>query len=481
MVPYRCINRPYKRTKIVATIGPASDRPEVLRRMILAGMDVARLNFSHGTLESHAAVISTLRQLSEELDVPVAILGDLRGPRIRVGEVADGQIQLASGQTIVLTPETVVGNAQRISVSFPGLADDLQPGNLLLIDDGDVALQVQRITSERDIYCTVLEGGSIASRRGINLPGIRVSLPALTDKDKEDVLFAVEQGIDFLALSFVQCVEDVRALKRLLQQRGSDIPVIAKIEKKGALDDLAAIVHEAYGVMVARGDLALEMSFQEVPIAQKHIIAQCRAAAVPVITATQMLESMIERDHPTRAEATDVANAVFDGTDALMLSGETALGRYPVESVATMATIAARAEAAWSTGEVTRPPELPPPGDVDATIARLGHIAACDLKAAAIVTYTQSGSTARRLCRHRPPAPILALTPSPATRRRLALSWGITPLMCPPLHDLAEVSKKALEEVQRCQLVRPGDVIVVLAGTPLGVPGTTNLLKVERA
>ncbi|MGQ9502539.1 MAG: pyruvate kinase [Anaerolineae bacterium] len=480
MAFHRCTDRPRKRTKIVATIGPASERLEVLRRMILAGMDVARLNFSHGTPESHAAVIGALRQLSEELDIPVAILGDLRGPRIRVGEVVDGQIELTSGQTIVLTPETVLGNAQRISVTFPGLADDLQPGNLLLIDDGDVMLQVQRITPERDIHCVVLEGGSIASRRGINLPGIRVSLPALTDKDKEDVLFAVEQGVDFLALSFVQCVEDVRVLKHLLQEQGSDIPVIAKIEKKGALDDLSAIVHEAYGVMVARGDLALEMSFQEVPVAQKRIIAQCRAAAVPVITATQMLESMMERDHPTRAEATDIANAVFDGTDALMLSGETALGRYPVESVATMATIAARAEAAWLTSEVARPPELPPPGDVDATIAHLGHIAACDLKAAAIVTYTQSGSTARRLCRHRPPALILALTPSPATRRRLALSWGVTPLMCPPLHDLTMVSKKAVEEVQHCQLAHPGDVIVVLAGTPLGVPGTTNLLKVER-
>ncbi len=477
---HRCVKRPHKRTKIVATIGPASHTPDVLRRMILAGMDVARLNFSHGSPESHAAVIRTLRQLSDELDVPVAIMGDLRGPRIRVGEVADGQINLASGQTIVLTPETVVGNAQRISVSFPGLADDVHPGDLMLIDDGDVVLQVQHVTPERDIHCVVMEGGTISSRRGINLPGIRVSLPALTDKDKEDVTFAIEHEIDFLALSFVQCVEDVHALKTLLQDHKSDIPVIAKIEKKGALDDLNAIVHEAYGVMVARGDLALEMSFQEVPVAQKHIIAQCRAAAVPVITATQMLESMIEQDHPTRAEATDVANAVFDGTDALMLSGETAIGRYPVECVATMATIAARAEEAWINGEVVRPPELHPPCDVDAAIARLGYVAACDLKAAAIVTYTQSGSTARRVCRHRPPAPVLALTPCPATRRRLSLSWGVNPVVCAPLQELTGVSVQALAEVQRNGLAHTGDVIVVLAGTPLGVPGTTNLLKLER-
>jgi pyruvate kinase len=307
-----------------------------------------------------------------------------------------------------------------------------------------------------------------------------VSLPSVTEKDERDAAFAVEQGIDFLALSFVQSADDVRSLKRLLERLGADIPTIAKIEKKGALDDIEAIIDEAYGVMVARGDLALEMSFQEVPIAQKQIIAKCRAAATPVITATQMLESMMQDTHPTRAEATDVANAVFDGTDALMLSGETAIGRHPVETIATMSTIALRAEAAWINGEVNPPPELSPVASSDSTLAYLSYVAAHHLDAAVIVTYTQSGSTGRRVCRHRPRVPILALTPEPATRRRLALSWGIRPVLAETVSGVPEISFYAIEMACSCGLAEPGDAVVITAGTPLGVPGNTNLLRVER-
>jgi pyruvate kinase len=476
-----CDQRPTKRTKIVATIGPASRSPDVLRRVILAGLDVVRLNFSHGDYEAHAAVIECVRQLSHDLDVPVAILGDLRGPRIRVGEIEGGEVELATGKAVVLTPEPVPGTARRVSVSFPGLAGDLKPGDRLLVDDGDVELRVEKLDADGDIHCRVVEGGSLSSRRGINLPGIRVSLPSVTEKDEQDVAFAVEQGIDFLALSFVQSAADVRSLKQRLAHLGADIPVIAKIEKKGALDDIDAIIEEVYGVMIARGDLALEMSFQEVPVAQKRIIAKCRAAAVPVITATQMLESMMKETHPTRAEATDVANAVFDGTDALMLSGETAIGQYPVESIATMATIAARAEAAWLSGDVAELPDLSPGSSIDSTIAYLSHVAARHLKVAAIVTYTQSGSTARRLCRHRPHAPILALTPYPTTRRRLALSWGVWPVLSDEIHDTNEVSIYAVERAKHCGLVHTGDAVVITAGTPLGVPGNTNLLKVVQA
>jgi pyruvate kinase len=472
--------RPAKRTKIVATIGPASQSQDVLRRMILAGLDVVRLNFSHGDYEAHAAVIEGVRELSHELDVPIGILGDLRGPRIRVGEIEEGVIDLVQGQTLVLTPESVLGNSQRVSISFPGLAGDLKPDDLLLVDDGDVELRVEKLEASGDIHCCVMEGGTLSSRRGINLPGIRVSLPSVTEKDERDVAFAVEQGIDFLALSFVQSATDVRSLKQLLARLDADMPIIAKIEKQGALDDIKAIIEEAYGVMVARGDLALEMSFQEVPVAQKQIIAKCRAAAAPVITATQMLESMMTETHPTRAEATDVANAIFDGTDALMLSGETAIGRYPAESVATMAIIAARAEAAWLSGEVAELPDLPTDPTTDSTIAYLSHMAACRLKVAAVVTYTQSGSTARRLCRHRPRAPILALTPQPGTRRRLALSWGVQPVLSDEIHDATEVSTHAIEQVRRCGLAEPGNNIVITAGTPFGVPGNTNLLKVEQ-
>jgi pyruvate kinase len=448
--------------------------------MMLAGMDVVRLNFSHGDYESHAAVIKNVRQLSQEVGLPVAILGDLRGPRIRVGEIRGGEIKLEAGDTLVLTPEPVVGNEQRVSISFPQLAADLEISDILLVDDGDVELQVEKLDADGDVHCRVVEGGTLASRRGINLPGIRVSLPSVTEKDERDAAFAVEQGIDFLALSFVQSADDVRSLKRLLQQLDANIPIIAKIEKKGGLDDIDAIIEEAYGVMVARGDLALEMSFQDVPVAQKQIIAKCRAAATPVITATQMLESMVSDTHPTRAEANDVANAVFDGTDALMLSGETAIGKYPVASVVTMATIAARAEAAWLHHEVTELPELTPAASIDSTIAYLSHMAAHHLNVAAIVTYTQSGSTGRRVCRHRPRAPILALTARPATQRQLMLSWGIWPVLSEEIREEPEVSHHAVKHVKSCGLAQSGDAIIVTAGTPLGVPGNTNLLRVEQ-
>jgi pyruvate kinase len=473
-----CDKRPSKRTKIVATLGPASQDVDVLRRMVMAGLDVVRLNFSHGDYEAHAAVIRSVRQLSDELDVPIAILGDLRGPRIRVGEIEGGTVTLEPGATVVLTPEPVVGTALRVSISFPGLAGDLKTGDRLLVDDGDVELRVEKLDADGAIHCHVEEGGTLSSRRGINLPGIRVSLPSVTDKDERDVAFAIEQKIDFLALSFVQSAADVRGLKQRLAALGADIPVIAKIEKRGALDDIDAIVEEAYGVMVARGDLALEMSFEEVPVAQKRIIAKCRAAAVPVITATQMLESMMHETHPTRAEATDVANAVFDGTDALMLSGETAIGQYPAETIATMAAIAARAEAAWLSGDVAELPDLPPVASIDFTIAYLSHVAAHQLDAAAIVTYTQSGSTARRLCRHRPHAPILALTPQPITRRRLALSWGVWPILSDEIDDILQVSTHAVDQACQCGLARSGDAVVITAGMPLGMSGNTNLLKV---
>jgi pyruvate kinase len=469
-----------KRTKVVATVGPASQNQDVLRRMILGGLDVVRLNFSHGEYETHAAVIEHARELSHELDRPIAVLGDLRGPRVRIGEIEGDVISLKPGQPLLLTPDPVLGNTQRVTVSFPGLAGDLKPGDLLLVDDGDVELQVEKLGNEGDIHCRVIEGGTLSSRRGINLPGIRVSLPSVTEKDEQDVAFAVEQGIDFLALSFVQSAADVRSLKELLARQGADIPVVAKIEKEGALKDIDAIIEEAYGVMIARGDLALEMSFQEVPVAQKYIIAKCRAAAVPVITATQMLESMMTETHPTRAEATDVANAVLDGTDALMLSGETAIGQYPVQSVATMATIAARAEEAWLNHEVAELPDLSPAASVDSTIAYLSHVAARHLKVAAVVTYTQSGSTARRVCRHRPQVPILALTPLSKTCRRLALSWGVWPVLCDEIRDMAEVSDHAAKQAKYCGLAKSGDDIVITAGTPFGVPGNTNLVKVER-
>lgn len=473
--------RPAKRTKIVATLGPASNNKATLRHMILAGMDVVRLNFSHSSPDDLAPLVKQVRELSQETGVPIAILGDLRGPRIRVGEIEGGSTVLETGQTFRLTPEPVMGNNRQASVSFAGLAQDVQPGSLLLLDDGNIELEVEKIEAGNRVCCRVVQGDTLSSHRGINLPGLPVSLPSITRKDYADIDFAVEQGFDFLALSFVQSAGDVRQLKDYLAQKGANIPVIAKIERQNALDDLEAITAEAYGVMVARGDLALEMSIQQVPIAQKRIIAACRQAAIPVITATQMLESMIEKHKPTRAEATDVANAILDGTDALMLSAETAIGRHPVETVAMMSAIACAVERAWFGGKLAGPPPLAPPNQVEPAVAYTGHVAAQSLKAQAIVTFTTSGSTARRVACHRPHIPVLALSAYPETRRRLALSWGIQSALTPLIHNTDHMARVGVEQAQQCGLAAPGDTIAIIAGTPpYGRSGRTNTLKIER-
>lgn len=473
-------HRPQKRTKIVATIGPASDNEDTLRKMILAGLDVVRFNFSHSQQDYLIPLVQLVRKLSAELDVPIAILGDLRGPRIRVGEIEGGSVELETGQTLVLTPKPLLGNKQRVSVSFPGLAKDITTGNLLLLDDGDIELVAEKVSSDGEIVCHVLQGGSLSSRRGINLPGQRVSLPSVTPKDYNDVDFAVEQEFDYLALSFVQSADDVRQLKSYLAGKGVEIPVIAKIEKRGALDNIEAIVREADGVMVARGDLALEMSIQDVPVAQKHIIAICRQAAVPVITATQMLESMIQENKPTRAEATDVANAIIDGTDALMLSAETAIGKHPVETIATMSAIAIRTERAWINGELAGPSPLAPPDKIDATVAYASQMVARLLKARAIITYTTSGSTAQRVACYRSSVPILALSSQPGTKRRLALTWGVESALVEKVRGTIDMVRIALTKATECKVAEPGDTVVITAGTPYGVGGRTNLLKVEQ-
>src|ERR1700738_1094212 len=351
--------RPAKRTKIVATIGPASESEDILARLMEAGMDVVRLNFSHRSAEQAKPLVKRVRCVADKLGVSVGILGDLRGPRIRVGEMQNGMITLKTGNKIILSAEPIIGTAERIAVSFRGLANDVSHGTVILLDDGNIELQVIGLQPRGEVLCEVLRGGELKSNKGVNLKNRLVSLPSLTTKDYQDLDFAVSEQLDFLALSFVQSSSDVRFLKQALAERGASIPVIAKIERKNALDDIKNIVHECYGVMVARGDLALEMSFEDVPIAQKRIITVCRDEGVPVITATQMLESMINFHKPTRAEAADIANAILDGSDAVMLSAESAVGRFPVEAVATMATIAARAEESWITRELTIPPSIP--------------------------------------------------------------------------------------------------------------------------
>ena len=467
-----------KRTKIIATLGPASDRPEILRKMIAAGLNVVRINFSHAKPEALQATLARVRQAADEAGTPLAILGDLRGPRIRVGEMAGGAITLEAGEDIVLTPEAVVGTPERIGTSFAGLAGDVEPGAALLLDDGNLVLRVRALRGP-DVCAHIERGGTLSSNRGINLPGRRVSLPSITDKDEADIDFAVSEGFDFLALSFVQGAGDVRLLQEKLAARGADIPIIAKIEKKSALDDIEAIAQVAYGVMVARGDLALEMSLPEVPIAQKRIIAACRQATSPVITATQMLESMTHNPKPTRAEATDVANAIFDGTDAVMLSGESAVGEYPVETVATMSAIARRAEAAWLGGELPGPPPLRGSADPESAVAQAAHSLAENLGARAILTHTTGGTTTRRVACHRPRMPILALTPDERVRRRTAIIWGVEAELTETLRGTAHMVEQALAAARKRCGAQPGDTVVIVAGTPYRVSGRTNLIKVE--
>ncbi len=472
--------RPQKRTKIVATLGPASANEDTLRKMILAGLDVVRFNFSHSQAEWVLPALNIVRGLSDELNVPIAILGDLRGPRIRVGEIEGGSVELNRGQKITLTPEPITGTPEKISISFSQLASDVRPGNILLLDDGNLELKVETIKNECDIVCRVTHGGMLSSRRGVNLPGLRVSLPSITKKDFADIDFAIANQFDFLALSFVQSAEDVRQLNAYLASEGAKIPVIAKIEKKNALDDIEAIVREAYGVMVARGDLALEMSIQDIPIAQKQIIAACRRVAIPVITATQMLESMIEQHKPTRAEATDVANAILDGTDALMLSAETAIGKYPADTIAVMSAIAMRTEQAWLNGELPGPDELPSRLNIDANIAYASHVVAQSITAKTIVIHTSTGATARRVACHRPAIPLLALTSYPESRRRLALTWGVESELTEPIRNTKHMVDLAFEQATRHGVAVPGDHLVITAGTPYGTAGRTNMLKVEQ-
>ena len=471
--------RPAKRTKIVATIGPASESEEMLRRLIDAGMDVVRLNFSHRSAEQAKPLVARIRKVADELGVFIGILGDLRGPRIRVGEMQDGAIELEQGKKIVLTPNSVIGTAEKIGVSFRGLANDVAHGTIVLLDDGNIELQVMDRLAGGEVLCEVLRGGELKSNKGVNLKNRLISLPSLTTKDYQDLDFAVSQELDFLALSFVQSAADVRFLKQTLAERGASIPVIAKIERQNALEDIENIVKECFGVMVARGDLALEMSFEDVPIAQKRIISVCRQAGVPVITATQMLESMTAFHKPTRAEAADVANAILDGTDAVMLSGESAIGKFPVEVVATMATIAARAELAWMRGELPSSVELRPVADLDGAVGQATAMIASSVSARAIVAATTSGTTVRRVSCHRPKMPVIALCSSSETCRRMSLLWGVEPVLVPPIIGTAHLVKSSAEAAVKVLQAQPDDVLTIVAGTPYNVSGKTNLIKIE--
>lgn len=468
------------RIKIVCTIGPASRDPETLLGLINAGMDVARLNFSHGDQASHAETIQRIREAADAAGKPIAILGDLQGPKLRVGAMPDGGVPLVGGETLVLTTERMLGGPGRVPVQYEQLPQAVEPGDRILIDDGLLELVVTAV-ADPEITTRVITGGVLNSNKGLNLPRAALSIPAITPKDREDLAFAIEQGLDWIALSFVRTAEEVWDLKdevRALSLFGHRTPVMAKIEKPEAIQNIDAIIAAVDGIMVARGDLGIEMSPEEVPMLQKMIIAKCNAAGKPVITATQMLDSMIRNPRPTRAEASDVANAILDGSDAIMLSGETASGKYPLEAVSTMARIAAVAEQKYC-DECASALDARPGRTFAEAVAHASVETAIDLSATAIVTPTLSGQTARIISRFRPRCPIVAVTPNPLAQRELCLYWGVYPLLTRRATTTDAVITDAVEMAQRAGYVAEGDVVIVTAGSVEGSSGATNLMRVH--
>jgi pyruvate kinase len=463
-----------ERTKVVATLGPASSNREVLGGMVDAGLDVVRLNFSHGERADHVARFELVRAVAKELDHNLAILVDLQGPKIRVGVVDDNGIKLDRGREVTLVAGCDRCAEPDIPVVYPALAADVHQGDRILLDDGAIGLRVEDVEGQR-VRCQVERGGVVKSRKGVNLPGVAVSAASLTAKDRADVATAVEFGADYVALSFVRKPDDVAEAKQAIAEHGGDIPVVAKLERPEAIDVLDDILEVADAVMVARGDLGVELAVEQVPPIQKHIIARANSLGVPVITATQMLESMVASSRPTRAEASDVANAIFDGTDAVMLSQETAIGQYPVEAVATMNRIAREAEA---TPYLSAPPPPAVGGlDVPATVCRAAVQMATDLGAAAIVAFTESGASARYVSRFRPRTPIIGLTTSELARRRMALFWGVE--TASPLAIGTQVRSMidaADERIVKEGLLTAGDLVVVVAGSPGGRGGTNRVL-----
>jgi pyruvate kinase len=465
------------RTKIVATIGPASSNPETMRKLLRAGMNIARINFSHGDHEAHTRTIQSLREVAAAEGKVLGILGDLQGPKLRLGHVKAGGLQLDLGDEVVLTPHR--GQPAMIHLPHPDLIEAAQPGARLVIGDGEVELTVTEKVADT-LRCTVTVAGLLESRKGVNAPGVPLSISSITEKDQEDLRLICELELDFVALSFVRTAEDIRELRELIHQHGANIPIIAKIEKSEAIEHLLEIRDEADGMMVARGDLGIDMPPQEVPLLQKRIIHCCNETGKPVITATQMLQSMVEHPRPTRAEASDVANAILDGTDAVMLSGETASGKYPVEAVLMMRHISQITEREFPFAAWRRERHQNVKGLTNVTQAISS--ACCDVAelvgAKAIVSATMSGETARQIAKHRPRTPVMAVSPLAQTQRRLALVWGVDCLVVPNFENTDEMMNQTVDAVKRSGLVK-GDCIVITAGVPFGSSGHTNLIQVH--
>ena len=468
-----------RKTKVICTLGPAVDDEELIRKLIRAGMDAARFNFSHGDHEEHLQRLNKLNNVRDAMSRPVATILDTKGPEIRIKSFDTKSITLEAGASFTLTTREAAGNAGLVSVTYPDLHKEVGPGQEILIDDGLVALKVDRIEGQ-DIHCTVENGGTLSANKSINIPGVKIHLPALTEKDVSDIKFGVEHDFDFIAASFVRRAADVQAVRQVLDQfGGQDVKIIAKIENQEGVDNIDEILAAADGVMVARGDLGVEIPAARVPILQKQIIRKGLRLGKPVITATQMLDSMIENPRPTRAEITDVANAIYDGTSAIMLSGETAAGRYPVEAVKTMDAIARKTE---SSIDCSRVAVLPAHTHLSVTAAT-AH-AACttaeDIGADAILTVSQGGITAQMVSRFRPEATVVALLLDPQIQRQMALYWGLVPIMMKRAENSDELVHSAVETAQRAGLVKHGDLVVITAGVPVGVSGTTNMIRIEQ-
>lgn len=468
-----------RKTKIICTLGPAVDDEEVLKNLILKGMNVARMNFSHGTHEEHKARLDRFRKVRDELNLPIAVLLDTKGPEIRTGKFETKEVVLTEGQSFTLVNEDIVGDSTKCTISYKNLYQDVQKGSTILMNDGLIELQVEQI-KDKDIYCTVMNGGTLSNNKNMNVPGAEIQLPAMTERDIADIKFGVENDFDFIAASFVRKASDVVEIKKVLQKfGGSEIKVIAKIENREGIQNFDEIIKVADGIMVARGDLGQEIPVEEVPIVQKMLIDKCSREGKSVITATQMLDSMIRNPRPTRAEASDIANAIYDGTSAIMLSGETAAGKYPLESVETMAKIALKAESSVNYWKRYSSMQYDLMASVTNAISHATCTTAMDLNAAAIVTVTQTGHTARMISRFRPACPIIATTVFPRVQRQLALSWGVTPFLVNEAANSDDMFDMGVSKALESGFANNGDLVVITGGVPIGVSGTTNILKVQ--
>jgi len=466
-----------RKTKIVCTIGPASDSPQVLEALIQAGMNVARLNFSHGTHEEHLRKIRTIRQIADRLRQPVAILQDLGGPKIRVGKVKDGGVDLRRGEDFFLTNQEMMGDEKGVFVSYAPLPDEVKPGDTILLSDGTIELRVLK-SDGQNIQCRVMVGGLLTSHKGVNFPTRSILASAFTEKDQRDLFFGIQHGVDFIGLSYVREAADIRGVKRFLEKESADIPVIAKIERKEALEHIDEILWASDGIMVARGDLGVETPLEKVPNVQKMLIRKANDSGKPVITATQMLRSMVDHTQPTRAEVTDVVNAIYDGTDAIMLSEETASGQFPVEAFQMMAKIARSAEEEFP-HSLFLGRKTDDGMNVQRAITRAASLLAEEVGAKVIITPTESGSTARWVSKLRPRQPILALSRHISTVRELNLCWGVTPVLVPDWKDTDEMLERSKRIPKELEMASAGEKIVIIAGVPISLPGTTNLIKVE--